>query len=148
MASGILSVPSDYVEMKVAYLDTDPLVVLERRSAEWIYTNFPGNISLGKPKYFARYATDFIFGPFPDSDYTVKCVYYRKFAPLSSSLNNQFLNNPDLYLFACLAESEILIGRDQRIPVWEAKFNRILADVNGLNRAEDNSGSTLRMRLG
>ena len=48
--------------------------------------------------------------------------------------------------FACLAESEILIGRDARIPIWEAKYQRILMDVNGADKAEDSSGSSLQMR--
>ena len=147
MAAGTVSVPSDYVQMKFLYTSATPSVALERRSAEWIYANYPTNTSSGAPRYFGRDAGSFIFGPYPDSNYTVTGVYYQKFAALSSALNNQFLNNPDLYLFACLAESEIILGRDSRIPIWEAKYGRILDDVNGLARAEDASGSTLRMRL-
>lgn len=148
MASGVVSVPSDYVEMKFLYLDGSPTSILERRSAEWVYTEYPTRSSSNRPRFWARDAGSFIFGPYPDSNYTVKGVYYKKFAALSSAVNNQFLNNPDLYLFACLAESEILIGRDSRIPIWEAKYNKILQDVNGLAKREDVSGSTLRMRLG
>lgn len=147
ITNGVLSVPSDYVEMKFLYCSAAPNTPLERRSVEWLYSIYPRvTASSGIPKYFARDASNFVFGPTPDGSYTVTGVYYQKFAALSSALNNQFLNNPDLYLFACLAESEILIGRDSRIPVWEAKYGKILDDVNGLSRREDNSGSTPRMR--
>ena len=148
MSSGVLAVPSDYVEFKYLYCSAAPGVPLERRSVEWLYAQYPRvNAGSGIPKYFARDATNFVFGPVADGSYTATGVYYRKFAALSTALNDQFLNNPDLYLFACLAESEILIGRDQRIPIWESKYNKILQDVNGLARREDTSGSTPRMRL-
>ena len=148
MAGGVLSVPSDYVEMKVIYCSANPGVPLERRSLEWLYANYPRvSASSGIPQFFSRDGSNFVFGPVPDGSYTATAVYYRKFPALSTATNNQFLNNPDLYLFACLAESEILIGRDARIPLWEAKYNKILADANGLARREDSSGSTPRMRM-
>lgn len=147
IASGVLAVPSDYVEMKFLYCSAAPNTPLERRSVEWLYSMYPRvSASSGVPQYFSRDATNFVFGPVPDGSYTVTGVYYQKFAALSSALNNQFLNNPDLYLFACLAESEYLIGRDARIPLWEAKYNKILADANGLTERENISGSTPRMR--
>jgi len=148
MASGVLAVPSDYVEFKYLYCSASPGTPLERRPIDWLYSNYPRvNASSGIPQYFARDGTNFVFGPVPDGSYTATGVYYKKFAALSSAVNNQFLNNPDLYLFACLAESEILIGRDARIPLWEAKYGKILADANGLNERENSSGSSLRMRL-
>ena len=149
MASGVVAVPSDYVEMKFCYCSAAPGIPLERRSVEWIYSGYPRvNASSGIPRYFGRDGTNFVFGPVPDGSYTLTGVYYKKFAALSSAVNNQFLNNPDLYLFACLAESEYLIGRDNRIPLWEAKYKTILDDANGLAKREDASGSTLRMRAG
>ena len=147
IASGVVAVPSDYIELKFAYLDTTPSTILERRPAEWIYSQYPTRSSSGIPKCIAREAGNFIFGPYADSGYTLKGVYYKKLAALSTTAHALFTNNPDLYLFGCLAESEILIGRDARIPLWEAKYQKILADVNGQDRAEGASGSTLRMRI-
>lgn len=141
IGSGVLSVPSDYVDMKWIYCSATGTPLL-RRSIEWLYEYYPrvGAVT-GTPKYFARDGNNFVFGPVPDAAYTAIAVYYKKFAALSTGTNNQFLNNPDLYLFACLAESEILIGRDERIPVWEAKYNKILSDANTLAKREDTSGS-------
>ena len=147
IASGVLAVPSDYVEMKYLYCSAAPNTPLERRSVEWLYSQYPRvSASSGVPRYFARDATNFVFGPTPDGSYTVTGCYYQKFAALSTSTNAQFLANPDLYLFACLAESEYLIGRDSRVPLWEAKYNKILQDANGLRERENISGSTPRMR--
>lgn len=147
IASGILSLPTGYLALKTAYVDASPQQSLERRPAEWIRLNYPYSSGSGVPQFIARYGSSFIFGPYPDSGYTVNGIYYKRPTPISGAgLNDLFTNNPDLYLFACLAESEIIIGRDKRIPVWEAKYQRILADVNGADKAEDASGSSLQMR--
>lgn len=148
ISSGVIAVPSDYIDLKFAYIDGTPVQTLERRTAEWIYTANATRSATGKPRYIARETTNFIFGPYPDSGYTVKGVYYKRLSALSSTAHALFTNNPDLYLFACLAESTIMIGRDDRIPLWEAKYQKILFDVNGYAKKEDASGSALQMRPG
>ena len=147
IASGVIALPQSYVALKFAYVDGSPTAPLERRSAEWIYATYPSRSSSGKPKYIAREGTNFIFGPYPDSAYTIKGVHYKRLSVLSSAVHALFTANPDLYLFGCLAEAEILVGRDERIALWESKYQKILADVNGEDKREDNSGSTLRMRV-
>lgn len=147
ITSGVVAVPSDYIELKFAYLTTSPSQMLERRSAEWIYSQYPTRAASGKPKVIGRESGNFIFGPYADSGYTLAGVYYKRLAALSTTDHALFTNNPDLYLFGCLAESEILIGRDARIPIWESKYKKILSDVNGVAKAEDVSGGTPRMRV-
>lgn len=147
ISAGVLALPSSYLALKTAYVDTSPQQSLERRPAEWIRLTYPQTSSSGVPKYIARYGQNFIFGPYPDSGYTVNGIYYKRPTAISgAALNTLFTTNPDLYLFACLAEAEIIIGGDKRIMLWEQKYGRILADVNGADRAEDASGSSLQMR--
>lgn len=148
ISNGVIAVPADYMSLKFAYIDGTPVRALERRSAEWIYANYGTRSGGGLPKCIARDAGNFVFGPYPDSGYTVKGVYYKRLAALSTGVHALFTNNPDLYLFACLAESNILIGLDSRLQIWEAKYQKILNDVNGYDRAEGASGSSLQMRLG
>lgn len=147
ISSGVVALPTGYVALKFAYIDGTPTQKLERRPAEWIYDSYPTRSASGKPCFIAREGTNFIFGPYADSAYTVKGIYYKRLTAVSSSPNALFLANPDLYLFACLAESEIVIGRDTRIPLWETKYKMILDRVNGEDKAEDQSGSTLQMRV-
>lgn len=147
IAAGFIALPADYVSIKYAYIDGSPVTRLERRPSDWIYQHFPLRSADRKPKYIARESTNFIFGPFPDATYAVKGIYYRRQALIANTPNALFLANPDLYLFSCLAESEPLIGRDNRIALWEAKYQRILADVNGEDRTEDVSGGGLQMRV-
>ncbi len=148
VSSGVVAVPTGYVSMKHAYIDTAPVQRLERRTAEWIYNHYPTRSAEAKPQFFARDATNFIFGPYPDSAYTFKCVYYKHLTAISgAALNALFTANPDLYLLACLAEGEMIIGRDPRIAIWERKYQNILAGVNGEDLADGQSGSNLQMRV-
>ena len=146
-ASGVLSVPSNYMGIKYLRLDTNPAEFLEARPPQWIYTQYPTRSAEGRPLYIAREATNFIFGPFPDSTYLVKGVLYIKAGTLSSSVYDLFTNNPDLYLFGCLAEAAVVIGPDTRIPIWEAKYQRILTDLNGMSQMAEYAGGPLRMRI-
>lgn len=148
VAAGVVAVPADYQRLRYAYVNGTPVTTLERRTLGWIYTTYGTRTASGLPKYIARDGSNFVFGPYPDSAYTVKLGYYKKMPALSSSAHALFTNNPDLYLFGCLAEVEILVGHDARIKLWEAKYNNILNDVNGFDSAENASGSPLVMRLG
>lgn len=147
ITAGALALPSSYLALKTAYVDTSPQQSLERRPAEWIRLTYPQSSSSGIPQFIARYGQNFIFGPYPDSAYTVNGIYYKRPTAISgSALNTLFVNQPDLYLFACLSQAAIVVGENAKIPLWEAQYQRILADVNGVDRAEDASGSTLQMR--
>ena len=147
ISAGLLALPSSYLALKSAYLAASPNVSLERRPAEWIRLNYPQDTSSGIPQFIARYGQNFIFGPYPDSGYTVNGIYYKQPTAISGdALNTLFTTNPDLYLFACLAESAIIIRDDPRIVIWEQKYQNILAAVNGSDKAEDASGSSLQIR--
>ena len=60
IAAGVIAVPSDYIALKFAYLNTSPSQILERRDAEWIYSQYPIRSSAGRPKYIARESGNFI----------------------------------------------------------------------------------------
>jgi hypothetical protein len=146
ISSGVVAVPAGYVQLKFAYVDGSPTSLLKRRSAESIYAQYPVRSASGTPVLIGREGTNFIFGPYPDSAYTIKGSYYARLTAISGSgVNALFTANPDLYLFGCLAESIILIGQDSRIPLWEAKYKQVLSEVNGEDDDEDHSGGSLQM---
>lgn len=145
LASGVAAVPADYVEMKHAYIDGTPITSVQRKPASWIYTRYPLRSAEGKPKFFARDGSNFIFGPYPDSNYTIKGIYYKRLTTIVSSANALFVANPDLYLFAALSEAEPFLKNDKRIPVWMGKRDAIMGDVNGEDKAETYSGGPLEM---
>lgn len=147
ISSGVVALPAGYVALKFAYVDGSPTSILKRRSAEWIYSNHPTRSASGRPAFIAREGTNFIFGPYPDSAYTIKGATYGRLTALATGTNALFLANPDLYLLGCLAESAILVGPDSRIPIWEQKYQRCLSEVNGEDDDEDHSGGSLQIMV-
>lgn len=141
-SSGQAAVPSSYLDMKFAYMDTSPIRKLERKSAEWVYDHYPTRTA-GTEMYFAREASNFIFGEAGTQDRVMKGVYFAKPTAMTSTINSVFSAYPEVYLFATLSECEPVIGRDARLPMWESKFKQVLDNANGLYRDEEWSGSTL-----
>jgi hypothetical protein len=146
IASGVLAVPADYLELKSAYIDGTPVVQLQRASLSQVYEKYPLRTSTCKPKVIAREGSNFVFGPYPDGDYTVKGIYYAKPTTISSSDNALFVANPDLYLFAALCEAAPYIGNDSRVGLWEQKYMSVKADMEAESRKEDASGGGMQVR--
>lgn len=147
IASGVISVPNDYVEMKHCRIDGSPTQHLTRKTAAWIYENYPTRSSDGKPKFFAQDAGSFIFGPYPDSTYTVKGTYYKRLTALSdSNTTNWFVTNaPGILLFAALCETEPFLRNDSRLVLWQAKYDQEKEGIEREERQEQFSGSPLTM---
>lgn len=146
IASGVVAVPSGYIEMKYAYINGSPMQKLQRKDAEWIYQNYPTRSADGQPKFFAREADNFIFGPYPDSTYTVKGVYYKKLDDLATT-NWLTSDAPDLILFATLCEAAPWTGNDANIPKWEGRYNLAKERIQRQDIDEEFSGSPLAVTV-
>lgn len=145
ISSGVIPLPTDYVQLKYAYVDSAEAVQLQRESAQWIYEKYPLRSADGSPEHIATDGGNFIFGPYPDSNYTVKGTYYKKLPALSdSNTTNWFITNaPELLLFGALKEAEPFLKNDERMMLWESKFEKILKDIETEERKERYSGSPL-----
>lgn len=142
IASGVIAVPTNYIELKDAYISsTSPYVNLDRKTANWIYDKYPTRSSDNTPKFIAREGSNFIFGPYPDSNYVVTLVYYNRFAALSSSVNSVFTSYPGLWLYGSLLEAAPYLKNDARIPVWEQKFSQLFTLVQKESDDEYLSGA-------
>lgn len=130
ISSGTIAAPTGFIGLKYAYVDGSPAQPLIVKTPAQIIAQYPQRSSAGKPVWIGYDAGSFIFGPYPDSNYTVKLTCYTRQGPLSSSVYNLFTNNPDLFLFAALAEAEMVVGRDPRVVIWKAKRDEIARAVN------------------
>lgn len=129
MSSGLATVPTGFLGLKNAYIDGSPTQKLYVVSLAALFEKYPTRSSSNKPRFIAYDAGSFQFGPFPDSDYTVKGTYYKRQGPLSSAVYDLFTNHQDLFLMACLCEAEPYIKNDARMPLWKSKRDELLADV-------------------
>jgi hypothetical protein len=145
ISSGVIAVPSGYVELKNAYVNSSPNRSLTKKDAEWIYYNYPTRSSDGTPAYIAREGSNFIFGPYPDSNYTIKGIYYKRLDALSDSNTSNWLitDAPDLILFATLCEAAPWLVDDARTAIWEKKYAQIKDRVQKQDNDEEFSGSPL-----
>lgn len=143
ISSGVIALPADYLELKSAYVDGTPTQKLQRTTASQIYDRYPYRAADGKPVMIAREGSNFIFGPYPDSGYTVKGIYYAKPTSIQSTDNALFSANPDLYLFAALIESAPFVVDDPRVPLWETKYAGIKMQLNSEDNSEISSGGGL-----
>lgn len=147
ISSGVISVPTDYKSLKFAYVEGTPAKSLVRKDAEWILANYPTRSASGKPGFIARQGENFIFGPYPDSTYTIKGTYYAKLYRLGSdNLVNWFtINAPEVILYASLAEAADYLQDAEALQKWTAKYAQVRDRVQRENDNEEFSGSPLAM---
>lgn len=139
-ADGTLTVPSDYLALKHARISGTPTRYLKMRPSSWVLEHYPARSATGKPSFIARDGGSFIFGVFPDSQYTVNGTYYAKPTTIISSANSLFVANPDLYLYSALVVAEQYVKNHPMAQAWQMQRDAILMDVNG-NTEEGQHGT-------
>lgn len=149
IASSVVAVPSDYLELKYAYVNGSPASRLDRVSLNQLYGAYPRGGSRSTPAWIARDTTNFVFGPEPDSNYTIKGVYWAKpelLRALASDAAAHWLiiNAPDLIIYGALCESAPFLRKDERLPVWKSLYNEALQDYRDLHTEEEVSGSPIQ----
>lgn len=84
----------------------------------------------GLPTVFAIEANELRLGPAPDTTYTLDITYLGAPAAITdSAVNDLFTNNPDLYLYGSLLNSELYVGKDQRALLWGERYKAALDSI-------------------
>lgn len=147
IASGVVAVPSDYLDIKFAYIiDSTTKTRLKKTSGGAIYDSYTLRAADAKPTHIGREGTNFIFGPYPDSNYSIAGIYYAKPTIIATSANALFTANPDLYLFATLAECAPYMMDDPRAALWDAKYNSIKQQMDFEDNQESSGGGGMAVR--
>lgn len=149
-SSGEAAVPSDYMDMKNAYIDGTLITVLERTSVDYVFHAFPNRTAQNsnyKRAKFARNGPSFIFGPTQGDGSVMRGFYYSKpaatFMADSQTIHATFTAYAQVYLFGTLSEAEPYIGRDNRIATWKTKYTEVLSLANGETNREAQSGGAM-----
>jgi hypothetical protein len=151
VALGVIAVPSGYLEMKnLQVVSSGRKYPLQRRTLEQMYEDYPVRSSTGLPRCWAREGSNIIFGPYPDSDYSITGTYYAKPTALSADgdTNWWILNNPLAMLYACLLEAEPFLKKDQRLQVWSQLLQNAINDIKAEEIEESISGGGMVETLG
>lgn len=148
IASSVITVPSDYLQLKYAYVSGSPSSRLDRVSLNQVYGRYPRGSGTGLPVWIAREGANFVFGPPPDSGYTIHRVYWGKPTNIRTSATDAsahylIVNAADLCVYGSLIAAVPFIKDDARITVWQAMYDRALESYRRLQRDEDTSGSPI-----
>lgn len=103
----------------------------------------------GRPTHVAYYNSKFQFAPEPDQSYDCTVVYVMQFTALSgSNTTNAILTEaPDAYLYGCLLQAAPYLEHDERIPVWQAKFDAAIEQLNTVRQREEYGAGYTEVRL-
>jgi hypothetical protein len=101
-----------------------------------------------QPCTYSIAGSNFVFSPSPNDTYGA-ILRYRKLLPkLSENGENWLLSRyPNAYLYGSAIHSAPFLMDDQRIGMWQAKFDQIVGDINEESRRES-QGARLQTRSG
>ena len=141
-----VALPTDWLQMDNLSIQSSPNVNLKFVNLEVLDTNFPSNGTSGIPNYYCIEGNNILLGPVPDKNYTLDVYYYQRMNLANSGTNWLMTNHPNIYLFGTLAEAAPFIMNDERVALWEGKYQ---GGVQALQNADDKSqfsGSSIRVR--
>lgn len=98
------------------------------RSYEYCRIYWPDPTLMGLPKYFSDYDQNhWLVVPTPDVTYPFEIGYFSTPQFIDETTSTNFLTTtiPDLFIFACLLETAPWLKDDDRIAIWETKYNTI-----------------------
>lgn len=125
-----LALPSDFWQLRSVFLDTDPRQALMQVTPMVLRTEYADQTT-GKPRAFAIEDGQLIFGPAPDTTYTVKIGYVATIPALDGTTASNWLltKHPDIYLYGTLLAAEAYLWNDARLPVWKNAMDEAIAEL-------------------
>jgi hypothetical protein len=148
---GTMALPDGYLGLKNAVVNLDGnSFQLQRRNAEFIFTQFAFRGAGGSPEYIARQGSSFIFGPSPDGPYTITGIYWRKFPQLTVVNTTTWMTDtiPTILLAAVNGAAARFNKDGESLQMWDAEYASQLRDFLLADRAEEQSGSAFAMVAG
>jgi hypothetical protein len=153
VSSGAYTLPSSVGELASVTLASgtaslrQPVEIATKEMVDETRARYGG--ATGRPIQCARVGSELLFGPEPNATYSVELVYFEKLVPLSSSnTTTELLTEfPDVYLFGALLQSAMFLDHDERVPVWQSRFDAAITQVNTQRQREEFGGSLRPVRL-
>ena len=92
---------------------------------------------------------ELIVAPAPDADYDAEVIYFTLLQALSTTntVNDELREAPDAYLYGSLLQAAPYFDGDARIPLWQAKFDAAIDQLNEVRQREEYGASLRPVRL-
>lgn len=143
-ATPTYTLPATVAELRSVRLATatpslnEPLRVVSKPVLDEHRARFTAN---GRPRYAAVVGGTLHLAPVPDILYSAELTYFQKLVPLTTGAptNIVLTEAPDAYLFGALKEAAPYLEHDERVELWEMKFNAAIAAMNEVLQREEES---------
>ena len=122
------------VSMNVSVAGVRQPVLL--RTYEYLREYWPDQTKTDIPKYFGDYDYDhWLVVPTPATGYTYEVLYYERNQPLDSSNQSNWFTEyaPQALLYGSLLQAMPFLKNDERIPMWQAQYDKIIAVLQNEN---------------
>ena len=106
------------------------------RTYEFLRQYWPDQTVEDVPKYYADYDySHWLVAPTPDDTYSFEVMYYEEVQPLDeTNQTNWFtLYAPQAMLYGSLLQAMPYLKNDERIPMWQAQYDKIVAQLKTEN---------------
>lgn len=146
-SSGVVTLPSDYLQFRRVYIDGSVPYELEYLTPENFYVKYPQltTWSISPSRYFTIQSGSLYLSDTTTTN-SVKVLYYQAIPALASNSTNWLLtNHPDIYLYQALAEAA---NKTKNIQDYQQYNSLVQGQVEQLDNADKHdkfSGSTLRV---
>ena len=150
--SSTAAIPSDFLGLRIGYLNGQSQQPLIWSSVEQLYAKYPRSLATGIPKWISQDGANFVFGPMPNGTYTLNGTYYAKPTLLRSFAGDAaahflIVNAPDLLLYGALAETESFLKNDNRVALWKGLYGEALNDYRDLLKSQKTAASALQVMV-
>jgi hypothetical protein len=135
-----MGVPAGLREV-LSFSLTDPVVRLDYVTPDAFDALDLGS---GEPRFYTIVGSDILFSPSPAQSYSVRLRYTEGPCKLTSATRTNWIlcQHPDAYLYAALCEAAPYLRDDERLPMWQARRDQIIAEINEI---QPRPGTHLRM---
>jgi|SRR5882672_2028487 len=142
-----VSLPPDWLEFENVSIAGAPETACQYVNIEHMDVKYPESGYAGRPFVYTIEGANVLFGPTPDSAYTVNIMYYARFPSLISAGANWLLtNHPNIYLYACLREGAFFTKDGASAAQWDGLFKQEVKTLQDQDDEATHSGSALRVK--
>lgn len=124
---------------------------LKQRPYSFCRKYWPNENLTGEPIYYSDYGYEhFLIAPTPSSNYDVEIAYHKRPVPLDSTNQVNWTTQyaPQLLLYASLLEAQIFLKLANRIPEFQAMFDRASQAVGAESDRRLAGDQTLTRNIG
>lgn len=157
VTNGVTTVPANYLAPKFFTVSDNGgnVFTLILKDPEWIYDRYPVRQPMGLPAYIARDVqpngtSAFIFGPYPDSAYTIAGTIYSAAPLLNQTLTTNWMvtSAPNVFFAAAMSQAMLYLRDTEGFELWDGRYQSKLQQLIDQDKAERWGSATLQMEQG